>query len=111
MVEYIGEDGELVIRNPVRNSAKPGKDFCKFKLIKFILQLQLKLKCLKTEPLVRSVMDGFNKNIKKKKKQSCKKILGPIKRFDGDVVEYLKVMLLSLVHKSRAGGMLLEIVM
>ncbi|WZY80215.1 hypothetical protein YC2023_026599 [Brassica napus] len=42
------------------------------------------------------------KNIKKKK-QSCKKILGPIKRFDGDVVEYLKVMLLSLVHKSRAG--------
>ena len=34
VVEYIGEDGELVVRNPVRNSTKPGKDFCMFKFNK-----------------------------------------------------------------------------
>uniref|UniRef100_A0A0D3B0B4 Kinesin motor domain-containing protein n=1 Tax=Brassica oleracea var. oleracea TaxID=109376 RepID=A0A0D3B0B4_BRAOL len=137
VVEYIGEDGELVVRNPVRNSTKPGKDFCMFKFNKVYTPAATQAEVFKDiEPLVRSVMDGFNvcifaygqtrsgktytmtlfrnlivlleqcakkKNIKKKKKQSCKKILGPIKRFDGDVVEYLKVMLLSLVHKSRAG--------
>ncbi|KAF3510532.1 hypothetical protein F2Q69_00000341 [Brassica cretica] len=61
VVEYIGEDGELVVRNPVRNSTKPGKDFCMFKFNKVYTPAATQAEVFKDiEPLVRSVMDGFN---------------------------------------------------
>ena len=81
-------------------------EFCFLEMVFSICYIDLNHSCGQTlfrNLIVLLEQCAKKKNIKKKKKQSCKKILGPIKRFDGDVVEYLKVMLLSLVHKSRAG--------
>ncbi|XP_049935025.1 kinesin-like protein KIN-14C [Nymphaea colorata] len=58
IVEYVGEDGELLVSNP----AKPGKDGQRmFKFNKVYGQTATQVDVFKdTQPLIRSILDGFN---------------------------------------------------
>ncbi|KAL2902589.1 Kinesin-like protein KIN-14J [Bienertia sinuspersici] len=56
-IEYIGENGELVVVNPL----KPGKDSRRlFKFTRFLLQQLVKEVFIDTQPLIRSVLDGYD---------------------------------------------------
>ncbi|KAF3796805.1 Kinesin [Nymphaea thermarum] len=58
IVEYVGEDGELLVSNP----SKPGKDGQRmFKFNKVYGQTATQVDVFKdTQPLIRSILDGFN---------------------------------------------------